>query len=511
MKIKSKRLIIAVCMLLVSATMLSTASFAWFSMNTEVSVDGIEVEAYSDALFLEIATVDNDSAYKVSASIEGEKQALRLVTLMDVQSNLVYLTISPTSGYYTNAKSSNKYYVMGKSSGDDLGNLNLIKIDNNTLTPATDLTTLHAVCFEKTDYNGLAVADTTYYAKTADGQGYEVKNVAVGAKLYNSYVAVPVTYYTRSGEDGSYVFTPATGIYEGDSVADKYEINFVEATTGAPETGVSYFTVTDGVYTEADMTSVTDLATGTYYKAADEATLTTALGADAKHPAYYDYNDGTKAYTIAEVTRGSDLAALKLYAIAGRDNNVNLASVNKDLYLENGDDFTCIFDYESTTKNLSNEFFWGKAYSDTLGQVQDTNTLSTIKKNFSDYYYKNTVYLRNAENTNTANNLKIAEVNVSGRANELSPALRVLFVATNGAGQETRITYDNGTKEFSNNTGLLFNKILGNKGEVVKVDMYVYFDGTDDSAYTKADVDAGLLNGQSIEVKFTIDGPKYND
>ncbi len=46
---KTKKFLIAVCLLLVSATLLGTASFAWFSMNTEVSVDGIEVEAYSDA------------------------------------------------------------------------------------------------------------------------------------------------------------------------------------------------------------------------------------------------------------------------------------------------------------------------------------------------------------------------------------------------------------------------------------------------------------------------------
>lgn len=40
-----KKLIPALAMLVLSAVMMSTASFAWFSMNTEVKVDGISVDA----------------------------------------------------------------------------------------------------------------------------------------------------------------------------------------------------------------------------------------------------------------------------------------------------------------------------------------------------------------------------------------------------------------------------------------------------------------------------------
>ena len=40
-----KKLIPALAMLVLSAVMMSTASFAWFSMNTEVQVDGISVDA----------------------------------------------------------------------------------------------------------------------------------------------------------------------------------------------------------------------------------------------------------------------------------------------------------------------------------------------------------------------------------------------------------------------------------------------------------------------------------
>ncbi|MBO4468359.1 MAG: hypothetical protein J5766_03570, partial [Clostridia bacterium] len=52
---KMKKLIPALCMLLVSAILLGTSTYAWFSMSTEVSATGMEVTAVSDAIFLEIS------------------------------------------------------------------------------------------------------------------------------------------------------------------------------------------------------------------------------------------------------------------------------------------------------------------------------------------------------------------------------------------------------------------------------------------------------------------------
>lgn len=50
----TRKLIPAFIMLLVSAVLMSTASFAWFAMNTEVNATGMQVTATSDAIFLEI-------------------------------------------------------------------------------------------------------------------------------------------------------------------------------------------------------------------------------------------------------------------------------------------------------------------------------------------------------------------------------------------------------------------------------------------------------------------------
>lgn len=55
---KFKKLIPALCMLLVSAVMLGSTTFAWFSMNNTVTATGMTVTANSDELFLVIQYKD---------------------------------------------------------------------------------------------------------------------------------------------------------------------------------------------------------------------------------------------------------------------------------------------------------------------------------------------------------------------------------------------------------------------------------------------------------------------
>ena len=63
----SKKLFSAVVMLALSAVMLVTSSFAWFSMNTNVKVEGMQVTAIADQVFLQITsaggTFDNNEAH----------------------------------------------------------------------------------------------------------------------------------------------------------------------------------------------------------------------------------------------------------------------------------------------------------------------------------------------------------------------------------------------------------------------------------------------------------------
>ena len=421
MNIKSRKLIVAVCLLLISAVMVGTASFAWFSMNTEVDVDGIEVEAYSDALFLQIS--EDKVNYDTSVTLgNGEPLPLRVITPVDV-TNVLKVTAEAASGFYTAANATTDYYVMGDAKTDSYSALNYIKVDNDTLEVATDLSTLFTATFTRTDNAAVAVAGTKYYEKV--NNGYVEATVDEGESVYGLYTAE---------------IEAASGAYAGET---------------------------------AD---------------------------------YYAYDAATKTYSIeAYLTQGTDLS--NFFTLTTE--TANIAAVTSDIYVLYGEDYVCVYDYTGSAEvNLSKETFWGRTYSDTLGQAQPNNTLSVVKKaNLADtYYYYDTVYLRNAMNTVDATNLRIADVVVSGKANDLSDAIRVLFVATNGKGEVATYTYNN--KDGMDEGGeILFATLLGNEAEVVTVEMYVYFDGKDVATATTA---AGVLNGQSISVKFTIDEHDYN-
>ena len=68
---KFKKLIPALCMLLVSAVMLGTTTFAWFSMNNRVTASGMQVVAKSDNTYLLIGTGDNNTYQKIQALANG--------------------------------------------------------------------------------------------------------------------------------------------------------------------------------------------------------------------------------------------------------------------------------------------------------------------------------------------------------------------------------------------------------------------------------------------------------
>ena len=74
---KLKKLIPAFCMLLVSVAMLGTSTFAWFSMNKEVSATGMQITAKSDNVWLvinagESFNADNEATTATSQAHETE-------------------------------------------------------------------------------------------------------------------------------------------------------------------------------------------------------------------------------------------------------------------------------------------------------------------------------------------------------------------------------------------------------------------------------------------------------
>lgn len=503
MKVKSKGFLFAIALLLISATLLGTASFAWFSMNTQVDVDGIEVEAYSDALFLEIS--EDNSDYDTSVTLTtGGKKTLRLVTPISTSPSSLITTAYninavAASGYYNGE--SVTYYAKGSVEGNDdtYSTNNYIKV--NGLVAGDDISSLYALEISN-DADAIAENGVVYCRLNNAKNGYTVVTVAEGAALAGNIRVLTVKNYFEY--DSSAETYTLVKLFEGDSLDGLYEAVFTktgDADVAAP--AVDYYTYADGVYTKAQVSEGASVANHYTVSA-------TACTSDDIHPALFSF-DGSSEYTLATPNRGSSLDGLYTIDQTEAAQFVEIADLTQAtgrVYIPSGDDFVCVYSCTGT-EDISKKLFWGRTYSDTLGAVQENATLNAIKSNFDKYYYYDSVYLRCAENTNTAKNLRIEKVTVGGRVNDLSDAIRVLFVVTNGAGETKYLTYENRNGTLTDD-GALFATILGNTAEIVTVDMYVYFDGKDDSAKTIIGGDAGLLNGQTVEVKFAIDGPDYN-
>ncbi len=110
---KFKKIIPALCMLLISAVLMGTSTYAWFSMNTTVSATGMQVTANSDSKFLLISKTNSE----VSAiRTEGATS----VTLMDAAKALYPVALEGTDPTAENAWYTGKgiSYTNGGLSGE---------------------------------------------------------------------------------------------------------------------------------------------------------------------------------------------------------------------------------------------------------------------------------------------------------------------------------------------------------------------------------------------------------
>lgn len=99
----TRKLIPALAMLLVSAVMMSTASFAWFSMNKDVDVTGMNIVAKSDNAFLVISTgsVSGEDMLKVNAiSANTSTTDVELFPVMAATTLTSAIVATPNSWQY---------------------------------------------------------------------------------------------------------------------------------------------------------------------------------------------------------------------------------------------------------------------------------------------------------------------------------------------------------------------------------------------------------------------------
>ena len=334
------------------------------------------------------------------------------------------------------------------------------------------------------------VADDTFYDGTNDGTYYKFIRESVDS--YQKYVKAVLNVDYFNG-------TLLSGLYK----------DLVFTAMGANKkavAGTTYYEVVAGKYTPV---TVTEGAPVTGYYVLETADPT-ALGTVYYNGSgtYFAKSGDAYANVTATLEKGTDLS--QFYTLAATD--LDETSVTGDVYLagtgaDAADEYAYLGKY--TGANISEALYFGRAYSDVIASGDQGDTLNILKDLAAadrTYFYKETVYLRNAQNTNNSKNLT-ATITVGGAANNMAKALRVLLVVTNAAGERvTTAYYDN---NVDTRTFKIIDMLAGNKQETLKVETYVYFDGTDAMA-ENADITAGVLDGQTVSIAFNVDDHAYN-
>lgn len=170
----NKKIISASAMLLISAAMLGTATYAWFTMNKEVEVTGMQVKAKAEQGLLINEVADYSDSNWDNEATNNQSEAIRLHATSTANTGTWYVAYSSKANSSASAESgqasddlSSGYFTLGTSTGY-----------------STDVETVAAVA------GSSAQEDITYVDKDADsaydnGEGYYVK----------------YTYYLKSSGD----------------------------------------------------------------------------------------------------------------------------------------------------------------------------------------------------------------------------------------------------------------------------------------------------------------------
>lgn len=493
MKISNK-ILAATSMLLVSVIMLGTATYAWFAMNTRSVANGLTVEAYSDSNFLEIRS-NEDNTFGINTTFEDASGLLRLVTPKFMKNGeIVTLSVTaPTDTYYNGTGT---YYKKGDS---DIGagtNYNYLYVDPSELVASTSTANLYIdLVFE------VVTSDALVDTNGDKTQYYEFsKNVYTGVAL-----------------DGT---KSAKGLYKVGHYAKASATYSAEA---------EYYVKSNGKFTKLVVDNSVDTSDMSNYYVIIPGYLSEPGAAYDGVSAFFQNTGSAIAPVyerVSDITYGTELAEYYVVNATAVDMANNPTSDGQSVYylkndIKDAQGNTLYTDYSyigklSAGTILANYLYWGRAYSNDPAKAQENNTLNIINPNGTDedavtnYYLAKTLYLRQAEGTNNATNLRIEDVRIGGAKNELSEALRVLFVAYSEHDEDTLVTY---TYDPANDRGAesqrLFGTLLGNEEETITVEVYIYFDGTDPIT-NNAQVAGAVLNGQTVEIEFAIDELTYN-
>lgn len=162
----ARKLIPALAMLLISAVLMSTASFAWFSMSTSVSATGMQITAKASSVYLLINTGENDTAAEIQAA-----NAKTIPLAITAEDSKVYPAAHETLANATAASTlTNWYYKVADTPGA-----------STSTGEKTTLTSFDGYVLRKTVYITLAAGSNEAANLKVTGATFASNNSATGS------------------------------------------------------------------------------------------------------------------------------------------------------------------------------------------------------------------------------------------------------------------------------------------------------------------------------------------
>ena len=206
---KTRKLIPALAMLLISAVMMSTASFAWFSMNKQVTATGMQITAQSDNVWLVINT-DTGAGFDSSNTINEATSAgaASLYPVAPATTLTAANVTTPESWHFAYSNATNSHEAAGGY--QECANLtNYVASetfyiglsDISGATEAPNLRLIGVTLPENTGISVVVVCGTNIFEHKATANNL---NETLAAKATKDGTAVTVYYYINGEDDNVY-------------------------------------------------------------------------------------------------------------------------------------------------------------------------------------------------------------------------------------------------------------------------------------------------------------------
>lgn len=166
---KFRKLVPALCMLLISAVLLGTSTFAWFSMNTTVTATGMQVTAKTDHTYLLISDTNDKDALQTDPTADDRKVDFAMGTASSLAPS-AHETFGAT-GASTDAATVGKWYSAQGKTPDKTD----MKDDTKTAL---------------TGFDGYVLTKSVYITVTKDSK--IATNLKVSATITNNTTATDI-------------------------------------------------------------------------------------------------------------------------------------------------------------------------------------------------------------------------------------------------------------------------------------------------------------------------------